>query len=54
YAGVLKKEGVRLEKSRKKLQLVLGGITELKKKPAAIFIVDIKKEFIAVNEFVIF
>ncbi len=50
YAGVLKKEGVRLERSRKKLQMVLGGITELKKKPAAVFIVDIKKEFIAVNE----
>ena len=50
YSGVLKKEGVRLERERKKLELVLGGITELRKKPAAVFIVDIKKEFIAVNE----
>jgi small subunit ribosomal protein S2 len=50
YVGVLKKEGVRLERERKKLELVLGGITELRKKPAAVFIVDIKKEFIAVNE----
>ncbi|MCG8335588.1 MAG: 30S ribosomal protein S2 [Proteobacteria bacterium] len=50
YVGILKKEGVRLERERKKLELVLGGITELRKKPAAVFIVDIKKEFIAVNE----
>lgn len=50
YVGILKKEGVRLERERKKLEMVLGGITELRKKPAAVFIVDIKKEFIAVNE----
>ncbi len=50
YVGVLKKEGVRLERERRKLESVLGGITELRKKPAAVFIVDIKKEFIAVNE----
>lgn len=50
YVGVLKKEGVRLERERKKLEQVLGGITELRKKPAAVFVVDIKKEFIAVNE----
>ncbi|MBU2512733.1 30S ribosomal protein S2 [bacterium] len=50
YVGVLKKEGVRLERDRKKLDLVLGGITELRKKPAAVFIVDIRKEFITVNE----
>jgi small subunit ribosomal protein S2 len=50
YVGVLKKEGVRFERERKKLELVLGGITELRKKPAAVFVVDIKKEFIAVNE----
>ena len=50
YVGILKKEGVRLEKERKKLEQVLGGITDLRKKPAAVFVVDIKKEFIAVNE----
>ncbi len=50
YVGVLKKEGVRLERERKKLELVLGGITDLRKKPAAVFVVDIRKEFIAVNE----
>jgi len=50
YVGVLKKEAVRMERERKKLQNVLGGITELRKKPAAIFISDINREFIALNE----
>lgn len=50
YVGVLKKEAVRMEKERRKLQNVLGGITELRKKPAAVFIIDIKREFIALNE----
>lgn len=50
YVGVLKKEAVRMEKERRKLQAVLGGIAELRKKPAAVFIIDTKREFIAVNE----
>jgi small subunit ribosomal protein S2 len=50
YVGILKKEAVRMERERKKLENVLGGISELRKKPAAVFIVDIKREFIAVNE----
>jgi len=50
YVGVLKKEAVRMEKERRKLQNILGGITELRKKPAAVFIIDIKREFIALNE----
>lgn len=50
YVGVLKKEAVRYERERKKLEAVLGGITDLRKKPAAIFVIDIKREFIAVNE----
>jgi len=50
YVGILKKEAVRKEKDRRKLQNILGGIVELRKKPAAVFIVDIKREFIALNE----
>jgi len=50
YVGVLKKEAVRMEKERRKLQNILGGITDLRKKPAAVFIIDIKREFIALNE----
>lgn len=50
YVGILKKEAVRMEKERRKLQSILGGIAELRKKPAAVFIIDIKREFIALNE----
>jgi small subunit ribosomal protein S2 len=50
YAGVLKKEAVRMERSRKKLDLVLKGIVDLRKNPAAIFIIDIRRESIAFKE----
>jgi len=50
YVGILKKEAVRMEKERRKLENLLGGIAELRKKPAAVVIVDIKREFIALNE----
>lgn len=50
YAGVLKKEAVRMERSRKKLDLVLKGIVELRKNPAAVFIIDIRRESIAFKE----
>ena len=50
YVGILKKEAVRKEKERRKLENVLGGIAELRKRPAAVYIVDIRREFIALNE----
>ena len=50
YVGILKKEAVRKEKSRRKLENILGGIAELRKRPAAVYIVDIRREFIALNE----
>ena len=50
YMGILKKEAVRMERSRRKLEAVLQGILELRKKPAAIFIIDIKRESIAFKE----
>ena len=50
YLGVLKKEAVRMERSRKKLEAVLRGIVELRKKPAAVFIIDIRRESIALKE----
>ena len=50
YVGVLKKEAVRMERSRKKLEAVLKGIIELNKKPAAVFIIDIRRESIAMKE----
>ncbi len=50
YADVIKKEGVMLEKHRLKLEKNLGGIREMKKAPSAVFVVDTKKEAIAVKE----
>lgn len=45
-----KKERLKLEKERVKLDNTLGGIRNMKSLPGAIFIVDPKKEAIAVHE----
>lgn len=45
-----KKERLKLEKARVKLDNNLGGIREMKRLPGAIFVVDSKKEAIAVRE----
>ena len=45
-----KKEGLKIIKSKEKLLNVLGGIRDIKKQPALVFIVDSIKEHIAVNE----
>lgn len=45
-----KKEIMGLQKEREKLVKVLGGIQKMKSLPAALFIVDPKRETIAVNE----
>jgi len=45
-----KKERLKLQKSRVKLDDVLGGIRSMNKLPGAIFIVDPKNEAIAVRE----
>lgn len=45
-----KKEAAKLELEIEKLEKYLGGITEMKKQPAAMFIVDPRKERIAVAE----
>ncbi|MDT8447750.1 MAG: 30S ribosomal protein S2 [bacterium] len=50
YPGVIKKEAVRYEKERKKLEAVLGGIQDMRKPPAAVFIIDLKRESIALKE----
>ena len=50
YPGIIKKEAVKADKQRKKLDAVLGGIREMRRMPAAVFIVDIRREFIAVEE----
>ena len=45
-----KKEAVRLQRELTKLEQNLGGIKDMSKLPAVVFIVDVKKEKIAVNE----
>lgn len=45
-----KKEAAKLELEIEKLEKYMGGITEMKKQPAAMFIVDPRKERIAVAE----
>ena len=45
-----KKEVIKLNLEIEKLEKFMGGITEMKKQPAAMFIVDPRKERIAVAE----
>jgi small subunit ribosomal protein S2 len=45
-----KKEVIKLQHEREKLEANLGGIREMKKLPGALFIVDPRKEHIAVSE----
>jgi len=50
YQAVSKKEMIKLEKERIKLERYFGGIKNMEKLPAAIYVVDPRKERIAVNE----
>ncbi|MGZ4149399.1 MAG: 30S ribosomal protein S2 [Actinomycetota bacterium] len=47
---LLKKEAIRLRHEREKLERNLGGIQDLDRLPDAIFVIDTKKEHIAVTE----
>jgi small subunit ribosomal protein S2 len=50
YEALPKKEVLKLEKERIKLEKVLGGIKKMDRLPGAIFIIDPRKEKIAVSE----
>lgn len=50
FANISKRERLQFERERIKLQRVLGGIADLNRLPAALFIVDVKREHIAVKE----
>jgi len=50
YAVLSKKEKLMIQRERVKLETLLGGIADLNRLPAALFIVDVKKEHIAVSE----
>lgn len=50
YTSLAKREKLMISREREKLDRVLGGIADLTRLPAALFIVDVKKEHIAVKE----
>lgn len=50
YDKITKKEILSLERERDKLEKVLGGIRDLTRLPGALFVVDVRKEAIAVAE----
>ena len=50
YEKISKKERLTIEKDKGKLDKALGGIRDMKKLPGAVYIIDIKKEHIAVAE----
>jgi len=50
YKNLAKKERLMITRQREKLESVLGGIADLTRLPAALFVVDIKREHIAIAE----
>jgi small subunit ribosomal protein S2 len=50
FALLPKKEVIKLKRQREKLQKFLGGIKDMKGVPGAIFVIDTKKERIAIAE----
>ncbi len=50
YVNINKKERLMVERDKEKLHRLLGGISDMNRLPAALFIIDIKREHIAVAE----
>ncbi|MEO0330866.1 MAG: 30S ribosomal protein S2 [Bacteroidota bacterium] len=50
YQNLAKRERLMLTREKEKLERVLGGISDLSRLPAALFVVDIKREHIAIKE----
>ena len=50
FLNLAKRERLMVSRDREKLERVLGGISDLTRLPAALFVIDIKKEHIAVKE----
>jgi small subunit ribosomal protein S2 len=49
-SNIAKRERLMLTREKDKLERVLGGVADLTRLPAALFIVDVKREHIAVSE----
>jgi len=50
YTNLAKKERLMMSREKAKLEKQLGGIVDLNRLPAALFIIDVKREHIAVAE----
>ncbi|WP_109830986.1 30S ribosomal protein S2 [Reichenbachiella versicolor] len=50
FKALAKRERLMISREKVKLERVLGGISELTRLPAALFVVDIKREHIAIKE----
>ena len=50
YKNLAKRERLMKSREKAKLEKILGGISDLTRLPAALFVVDIKREHIAVKE----
>lgn len=50
YQNLAKRERLMITREREKLERVLGGIADLNRLPAALFVIDVKREHIAVKE----
>jgi len=50
YSSLAKRERLTITREKEKLEKLLGGISDLTRLPAALFIVDIKREHIAIAE----
>ena len=50
YKNLAKRERLMLSREKEKLEKVLGGIADLTRLPSALFVVDIKREHIAIKE----
>jgi len=50
FENISKRERLQITRQRAKMEIVLGSISEMTKLPAAIFVVDVSKEKIAVAE----
>lgn len=50
FENISKKERLQISRAKAKMEKLIGSISDLTRLPAAIFIVDIKKEHIAVSE----
>jgi small subunit ribosomal protein S2 len=50
FNNLAKRERLMVTREKAKLEKLLGGITDLNRLPAALFVIDVKREHIAVSE----